>query len=44
MNHRYIQDVKIFGKVENLFNEDYEEVFGFSPPDPSFRVGLAFKL
>jgi vitamin B12 transporter len=44
LNHRYIQDVKIFGKVENLFDEDYEEVFGFSPPDPSFRVGLAFKL
>jgi vitamin B12 transporter len=44
LNHRYIKDFKIFAKVQNLFDENYEEVFGFSPPDPSFRVGLAFKM
>jgi len=44
LNHRYIKDFKIFAKVQNLFDEHYEEVFGFSPPDPSFRVGLAFKM
>jgi vitamin B12 transporter len=44
LNNEYIKDFKIFGKVQNLFDEHYEEVFGFSPPDPSFRVGLAFKL
>ncbi|MBT8371904.1 MAG: TonB-dependent receptor, partial [Deltaproteobacteria bacterium] len=44
LNHRYIKDFKIFGKIQNLFDEQYEEAFGFSPPDPSFRVGLAFKL
>ena len=44
LNNEYIKDFKIFGKVLNLFDENYEEAFGFSPPDPSFRVGLAFKL
>jgi vitamin B12 transporter len=44
LNDRYIKDFKIFAKVQNLFDEHYEEAFGFSPPDPSFRVGLAFKL
>jgi vitamin B12 transporter len=44
LNQRYIEDFKIFGKVQNLFDEHYEEAFGFSPPDPSFRVGLAFKM
>ena len=44
LNDRFIKDLKIFGKVQNLFDEHYEEAFGFSPPDPSFRVGLAFKM
>jgi len=44
LNHRYVKDFKIFGKVKNLFDEHYEETFGFSPPDPSFQVGLAFKM
>jgi vitamin B12 transporter len=44
LNNRFIKDFKIFGKVQNLFDEHYEEAFGFSPPDPSFRVGLAFKM
>ncbi|MGD9151826.1 MAG: TonB-dependent receptor, partial [Desulfobacterales bacterium] len=44
LDDAYIKDFKIFGKVQNLFDEQYEEAFGFSPPDPSFRVGLAFKL
>ncbi len=44
LNNRYLKDFKIFGKVQNLFDENYEEAFGFSAPDPSFRLGLAFKM
>jgi vitamin B12 transporter len=44
LDNKHIKDFKIFGKIQNLFDEHYEEAFGFSPPDPSFRVGLAFKL
>ena len=44
LNHRYLKEFKIFGKVQNLFDENYEEAFGFTPPEPSFRVGLAFKM
>ena len=44
LNHRYLKDFRIFGKILNLFDENYEEAFGFSPPEPSFRVGLAFTM
>jgi vitamin B12 transporter len=44
LSQRYIQDFKIFGKIENLFDEHYKEAFGFSPPDPSFQIGLSFKM
>ena len=44
LNHRYFKDFRIFGKVLNLFDEHYEETFGFSPPEPSFRVGVAFSM
>lgn len=44
LNHRYIKDFKIFGKLQNLLDETYQETFGFSAPDPSFRIGLSFKM
>jgi vitamin B12 transporter len=44
LNQRYVKDFKIFGKIQNLFDEKYEESFGFSAPDPSFQLGLAFKM
>ncbi len=44
LNRPFIKSLKLFGKVENLFSEDYEEVFGFSAPDSSYRLGLAFEM
>jgi vitamin B12 transporter len=44
LGQRYLEEFKIFGKIENLFDEHYEETFGFSPPDPSFQIGLSFKM
>ena len=40
----YILGLLFYKRLSDCFDEDYEEVFGFSPPDPSFRVGLAFKI
>ena len=40
----YIKDLKVFGKVLNLFDEEYEEIVGFSAPDPSFSLGLSFSM
>ncbi len=33
-------NVRVFGRVENLFNEDYEEVFGFNTADIAAYAGL----
>jgi vitamin B12 transporter len=40
----YIKDVKVFGKVLNVFDEEYEEIVGFSAPDPSFSLGVSFSM
>ncbi len=39
-----LRNFKIFGKVLNIFDEQYEEAFGFSAPDPSFQLGVSFEL
>ena len=33
-------NVRLFGRVENLFDEDYEEVFGFNTPEIAAYGGL----
>ena len=40
----YIKNFKVFGKVQNLFDEEYEEAFGFSAPPPSFQLGVSFSM
>jgi len=40
----YIEDFKVIGKIKNLFDQDYEEIFGFSAPPPSFQLGVAFSM
>jgi len=34
--------IKILGRVENLLNEDYQEVFGFETPGIAAYVGIRF--
>lgn len=36
----HLQDLTLFGKIQNLFNADYEQVFGFSAPGTTFLLGL----
>ena len=37
-------DVEIFGRVENLFDEGYEEVFGFSTAGVAAYAGLRWSF
>ena len=32
--------VALFGRVENAFNEDYQEVFGFETADTAAYIGV----
>lgn len=38
------QGVEIFGRVENLLDEDYEEVFGFNTAGVAAYAGMRFKF
>ncbi len=40
----HLKKVRIFTRIENLLNEDYEEVFGFSAPRFNFIAGLSFSI
>ncbi len=43
LNHTIIKDrLKLYGTVSNIFNEDYQEVFGFATLGRNYRVGLKF--
>ena len=38
------EQVQIFGRVENLFNEDYQDVFGFASPGIGAYAGVRIRL
>jgi vitamin B12 transporter len=40
----YLKQIKIFTRIQNLLDEDYEEVFGFSAPRFNFVAGLSFSI
>ena len=43
LNHTIIKDrLKLYGTVSNIFNEEYQEVFGFSTLGRNYRLGLKF--
>jgi outer membrane cobalamin receptor len=35
-----LRSIRVQGKIENLFDDDYEEAFGFSAPGISVRGGI----
>lgn len=41
---QYLKEVKIFTRIENLLDDDYEEIFGFSAPGFNFIAGLSFRI
>lgn len=44
-NHKVLNGkVTFFGAVTNLFNEDYEETFGFNTRGRNFKLGLRLKF
>ncbi|MDE0291515.1 MAG: TonB-dependent receptor [Candidatus Dadabacteria bacterium] len=38
---RFVDKIKLFSRINNLFNEDYENVFGFSSPGFSMISGVS---
>ena len=43
-SYKLRDDLEIFGRVENLFDEEYEEVFGFSTAGTAAYAGLRWKF
>ncbi len=44
VNIRMIHNLKLYGRIVNLFNTDYEEVFGYGTAKRSGYVGLKINL
>ncbi|WP_271272482.1 TonB-dependent receptor plug domain-containing protein [Aliamphritea hakodatensis] len=40
VTHAYSDNIEIFTKVNNLFDEDYEEIYGYGTPGINFMVGI----
>jgi hypothetical protein len=40
----HLRELTLFGKILNLFDEKYEQVFGFSTPGTTFLLGLKGSL
>ncbi len=36
----HLQELTLFGKIQNLFDKEYQQVFGFSTPGATFLLGL----
>ena len=36
--------LRLFGRVENALDEDYEEVYGYVAPGRSAYLGLSYRL
>jgi vitamin B12 transporter len=45
LNHMLIENrLTVFGSVTNLFNEDYQEIAGFSTRGRNYKLGLKLKF
>ncbi len=40
----YLQGATVFTRAQNLFNKDYEDIFGFSSPGLSILTGLSIRI
>jgi vitamin B12 transporter len=38
------ENFEIYGRVDNLFNKEYQQVFGYGTPDRSFFGGIRAKF
>lgn len=39
-----LKETRIFTRIENILDDDYEEIFGFSAPGFNFVLGLSFSI
>lgn len=44
LNYQYNQQIKLFAAINNLFDEEYQDVFGFETYEFSGFIGLEVKL
>lgn len=43
-SYEFGNGIEIYGRVDNLFNREYQQVFGYGTPDRSFHTGLRGKF
>ncbi|XGC80770.1 TonB-dependent receptor plug domain-containing protein [Bdellovibrio bacteriovorus] len=40
-SYKFSEDIKLTGRIENLFDRKYQEVLGYGTPERSFFIGLS---
>ncbi len=40
-SYNFVKNLRVFGKVENIFDRKYQEVYGYTAPGISFSGGIA---
>ena len=40
ISHQLLKNLSIYGAMDNMLNEDYQEVFGFNTKGRNARIGL----
>lgn len=43
-SYEFTEHIEVFGRIENLFNEDYQEVYGFATPGISAYAGFKVEM
>ncbi|MCF6197207.1 MAG: TonB-dependent receptor [Emcibacter sp.] len=43
-SYEFSDGIEVYGRVDNLFNKEYQQVFGFGTPDRSFFAGVRSKF
>ena len=44
VRYRISQEVSLYGRIENLFDRDYETVYGYNQPGRGVYVGVSLKM
>ena len=44
LNYKTTKRSKIFLKLDNLFDEDYEEIIGFKTPGLAINTGVSYRF
>jgi vitamin B12 transporter len=43
-SYQLSKNIELFARIENLFDEDYQQIFGYGTPERSGYIGARYQL